>query len=277
MQVRGAKEKRRSGATLAISPRATTAEECTCGGASRSSGGAHAARCGQSKRKARELRGAPQFWLPWLKAHNRHLQWTENRFLELAVACEGKCLPQQMVSLQSTSIDSPKANNDLTVPQEYSDLAQAYINEVLREYLGRSVITYIDDILIYSSSWDQHMHDVWAVLHTLLQNHLYCKLEKCEFIAKSMVARPLTDLHCKAAKRLKWGTETEKSFTELKETFSTALVLQQLDPRKPFMVEVAASDVGTSLFTRFKFLVTYRPGERNMRANTLSWQHLTEA
>ncbi|KAK1802658.1 hypothetical protein P4O66_004174 [Electrophorus voltai] len=55
---------------------------------------------------------------------------------------------------------------------------QAYINEVLREFLGISVVPYIDDILIYSPSWDQHVHDIRAVLGTLLQNHLYYKLEK---------------------------------------------------------------------------------------------------
>ncbi|KAK1804201.1 hypothetical protein P4O66_020239 [Electrophorus voltai] len=306
-----------------------------------------------------------------------------------------------MVSLQSMSIESPEADNDLTVPQEYSNLAQvfsptratqlpphrdwdyaitlkegtvpprcrvyplsqeeekarfhstlhlssirkcllcqeegqgieamhglsgtqqpvgaissylvlpyglatapsifqAYINEVLREYLGRSLIIYIDDILIYSSSWDQPMHDIWAVLCILLQNHLYCKLEKCEFHHKevsflgyiickgsvrmqpckmeavrdgptpqthrelqrflgfdnfcrcfiksfSMVARPLTDLLHGAAKRLKWGPEAEKSFLEQKEAFSTAPVLQQPDPGKPFMVEVDALDVGVGV------------------------------
>ncbi|KAK1802669.1 hypothetical protein P4O66_004303 [Electrophorus voltai] len=58
---------------------------------------------------------------------------------------------------------------------------QAYVNEVLREFLGRSVIAYIDDILIYSPSWKEHVLDVRAVLQTLLQNCLYCKAKKCEF------------------------------------------------------------------------------------------------
>ncbi|KAK1795654.1 hypothetical protein P4O66_001149 [Electrophorus voltai] len=38
-----------------------------------------------------------------------------------------------------------------------SSIFQAYINKVLREFLGRSVVAYIDDILIYSSSWNQHV------------------------------------------------------------------------------------------------------------------------
>ncbi|KAK1784688.1 hypothetical protein P4O66_003368 [Electrophorus voltai] len=63
---------------------------------------------------------------------------------------------------------------------------QAYINEVLREFLGRSVVAYIDDILIYSPSQNQHVRDVLAMLQTLLGNHLYCKAEKCEFHRKEV-------------------------------------------------------------------------------------------
>ncbi|KAK1799487.1 hypothetical protein P4O66_007712 [Electrophorus voltai] len=89
---------------------------------------------------------------------------------------------------------------------------KAYINEVLREFLGRSVVAYIDDILIYSSSLDQHVHDVRTVLCTLLQNHLYCKLVKCEFHHKVV-----SFFICKGS---------------------------QPDAEKPFVVEVDSSDVG---------------------------------
>ncbi|KAK1798099.1 hypothetical protein P4O66_000595 [Electrophorus voltai] len=63
---------------------------------------------------------------------------------------------------------------------------QAYINEVLREILGRSIVAYIDDILIYSLIWNQHVRDVRAVLQTLLQNRLYCKAEKCKLHCKEV-------------------------------------------------------------------------------------------
>ncbi|KAK1789928.1 hypothetical protein P4O66_002260 [Electrophorus voltai] len=46
------------------------------------------------------------------------------------------------------------------------------------------------------------------------------------------------------AKRLKWHPEAEGAFEGLKTGFSTAPVLQQPDPEKPFMVEVDALDVG---------------------------------
>ncbi|KAK1791003.1 hypothetical protein P4O66_002054 [Electrophorus voltai] len=59
-------------------------------------------------------------------AHNPHLQWTENRILKWAATCEGQYLPLWTVSLQSMSIKSPESGSELTVPQEYSNLAQVF-------------------------------------------------------------------------------------------------------------------------------------------------------
>ncbi|KAL0187982.1 hypothetical protein M9458_015081, partial [Cirrhinus mrigala] len=42
------------------------------------------------------------------------------------------------------------------------------------------VIVYIDDILIYSDSFHDHVNHVRSVLHRLMQHQLYSKLEKCE-------------------------------------------------------------------------------------------------
>ncbi|KAK3507516.1 hypothetical protein QTP70_028076 [Hemibagrus guttatus] len=58
---------------------------------------------------------------------------------------------------------------------------QALINEVFRDLLGRGVIAYIDDILVYSASMEEHVIQVREVLARLQQHHLYVKLEKCEF------------------------------------------------------------------------------------------------
>ncbi|KAK3532723.1 hypothetical protein QTP86_028088 [Hemibagrus guttatus] len=58
---------------------------------------------------------------------------------------------------------------------------QALINEVFRDLLGRGVIAYIDDILVYSTSMKEHVIQVREVLARLQQHHLYIKLEKCEF------------------------------------------------------------------------------------------------
>lgn len=58
---------------------------------------------------------------------------------------------------------------------------QHYINEVLREALDHYVFVYLDDILIYSWSMDEHIVHVRRVLQLLLENHLYVKLEKSLF------------------------------------------------------------------------------------------------
>lgn len=46
---------------------------------------------------------------------------------------------------------------------------QALMNEVLWPYLCRFVLVFFDDILIYSSSWADHLRHVRAVLQRLHQ------------------------------------------------------------------------------------------------------------
>uniref|UniRef100_A0A8C1X240 Gypsy retrotransposon integrase-like protein 1 n=1 Tax=Cyprinus carpio TaxID=7962 RepID=A0A8C1X240_CYPCA len=63
---------------------------------------------------------------------------------------------------------------------------QNYMNEIFREYLNQFVIVYIDDILIYSTSQEEHIQHVIFVLRKLREHHLYLKLEKCEFHTPSV-------------------------------------------------------------------------------------------
>ena len=58
---------------------------------------------------------------------------------------------------------------------------QSFINYVLRPYLEKFVILYLDDILIFSDDLETHHNHVRQVLKRLLENNLYAKLEKCEF------------------------------------------------------------------------------------------------
>lgn len=57
---------------------------------------------------------------------------------------------------------------------------QNFMNEIVRDMLHHFVIIYIDDILIYSSNFSNHVKHVQQALVRLRQ-HLYLKLEKCEF------------------------------------------------------------------------------------------------
>ena len=58
---------------------------------------------------------------------------------------------------------------------------QAYINEALRGLLDDSCIAFMDDILIFSRSVEEHTTHVRAVLERLRKYGLYVKLSKCEF------------------------------------------------------------------------------------------------
>jgi hypothetical protein len=55
------------------------------------------------------------------------------------------------------------------------------MNDIFREWLDDFVVIYIDDILIYSSSLEEHAEHLRKVFQRLRENKLYAKLEKCEF------------------------------------------------------------------------------------------------
>lgn len=61
---------------------------------------------------------------------------------------------------------------------------QSLMNDVLWGLLNKVVFVYSDDILIFSHSLEEQIGHVHDVLHRLLQNKLFVKVEKCEFHAK---------------------------------------------------------------------------------------------
>ena len=62
-------------------------------------------------------------------------------------------------------------------PATFMDL----MNRVFKEYLDKFVIVFIDDILIYSRSKEDHVEHLRTVLKILKQKKLYAKFKKCEF------------------------------------------------------------------------------------------------
>ena len=62
----------------------------------------------------------------------------------------------------------------------------AMMNDLLRPYLDKSVIVFLDDILIYSKNEQEHEQHVRQVLDILRQHKLYAKLSKCEFFQREV-------------------------------------------------------------------------------------------
>ncbi len=63
---------------------------------------------------------------------------------------------------------------------------QALVNDVLSDMLNIFIFVYLDDILIFSPSLQEHVLHVRRVLQRLLENRLFVKAEKCVFHASSV-------------------------------------------------------------------------------------------
>ena len=64
---------------------------------------------------------------------------------------------------------------------------QAYINKALQGLVNRFCIVYLDDILIFSKTVEEHHQHIQDVLHALDQAGLKLKASKCHFDKSSVL------------------------------------------------------------------------------------------
>ena len=62
-------------------------------------------------------------------------------------------------------------------PAAFMDL----MHRVFQSYLDQFVVVFVDDILIYSQSEEEHEDHLRIILQVLREHHLYAKFSKCEF------------------------------------------------------------------------------------------------
>ena len=62
-------------------------------------------------------------------------------------------------------------------PAMFMDL----MNRIFRPHLDQFVVVFVDDVLIYSASREEHAIHLRVVLELLREHRLYAKLSKCEF------------------------------------------------------------------------------------------------
>lgn len=55
------------------------------------------------------------------------------------------------------------------------------MNDVFRPYIDRFVVVYLDDIVVYSQTLEEHVEHLILVLAKLREHKLYLKQEKCSF------------------------------------------------------------------------------------------------
>ena len=63
---------------------------------------------------------------------------------------------------------------------------QRLLDHILWDYIGKFVILYIDGILLFSSTFEDHLSHVAQVLQTLRKAHLKIRIDKCQFARTSV-------------------------------------------------------------------------------------------
>jgi hypothetical protein len=98
---------------------------------------------------------------------------------------------------------------------------QCLMNSIFVAFMRKFILVFMDDILIYSRTLEEHIQHLTQVLHILRQHQLFIKFKKCAFaqhqidylghiISDKGVA---TDLE-KTSAMLQWPTPM--SFTDLR-------------------------------------------------------------
>jgi len=98
---------------------------------------------------------------------------------------------------------------------------QCIMNQLLQPLLRKFVLVFLDDILIYSATREEHIQHIQEVFETLRANKLYLKASKCTFAQTSLeyLGHIISDKGvatdpAKTQEMLKWPTPT--NITELR-------------------------------------------------------------
>ena len=60
-------------------------------------------------------------------------------------------------------------------------------NQIFQSFIGKFLVVYFDDILVYSMNEEQHLEHLRQVLQVLRDQKLYANLKKCDFLSESVV------------------------------------------------------------------------------------------
>ena len=143
--------------------------------------------------------------------------------------------------------------------------AGAVFTRMMRKIFGEmnNVVTYIDDLLCYTETWEEHLTVLKNVFAKLQEANLAAKPKKCYFGYQKLeflglasfyrifipnfaeIAVPLSDLTKKGSStKVKWGESQERSFQTLKALLVKPPILQLPDFNRTFIIQTDASDTG---------------------------------
>ena len=58
---------------------------------------------------------------------------------------------------------------------------QTIMDDIFKELISEGVVMYLDDILIFTDTLEEHQLVTWCVIELMAKHKLYLKLDKCEF------------------------------------------------------------------------------------------------
>ncbi|QRV84414.1 Retrotransposable element Tf2 protein [Ceratobasidium sp. AG-Ba] len=174
---------------------------------------------------------------------------------------------------------------------------QHFMNDVFRDILDIYVIIYLDDILVFSKSKEDHERHVREVLSRLRKHNLYCNLAKCFFGVEEidylgLIVSPegIRVDPAKVVKAIDWSVPSKvvqvqefellaivKALKEWRHLLEgTALPVQIITDHKNLEPFKATKDLRGRLarwagfLSEFNFQLKYRPGKTNGKADILS-------
>nr|GEV36527.1 putative reverse transcriptase domain-containing protein [Tanacetum cinerariifolium] len=148
-------------------------------------------------------------------------------------------------------------------PAVFTDL----MNRVCKPYLDKFVIVFIDDILIYSKSKEEHEEHLKTILELLKREQLYAKFSKCDFWLESVQflghVIDSEGVHLDPTKITaikNWATSTSPTETDYK-SLQYILDQKELNTRQRRWIE---------LLSDYDCEIRYHPGKANVVADALS-------
>ncbi|GKD48318.1 transposon ty3-I gag-pol polyprotein, partial [Tanacetum coccineum] len=106
------------------------------------------------------------------------------------------------------------------------------MTQVLRPFMGKFVVVYFDDILIYSQTKEEQLGHLQKVMKALADNDLFVNLKKCTFLTNKLLflgrfVRNFSSIvalitSCLKKGLFQWTKEVEESFKIIKEKLTTA-------------------------------------------------------
>lgn len=114
---------------------------------------------------------------------------------------------------------------------------QRLMNEILRDYINKTCVVYLDDILIFSTSLSEHIKAIQDIFKVLEYKNLKIQIDKCNFVKKE------TELRI----NVKDPTYIE-AFEKLKQLISSHPILRYPNFEKEFTLTTDASNYAIGAF-----------------------------